>query len=101
MNDRLFRNRMRGRLFKNKEGKRRRGVHLIPNILTTGNLFSGLAAVVLVYHGRFEAAAIAIGFLLVDMFFLVAISNILNASLSVFSDIETEFATLVTNSFGL
>ena len=51
---------MKGRLFKNKEGKRRRGVHLIPNILTTGNLFSGLAAVVFVFHGRFEAAAIAI-----------------------------------------
>jgi len=51
---------MKGRIFKNKEGKRRRGVHLIPNILTTGNLFSGLASVVLVFHGRFEAAAIAI-----------------------------------------
>ena len=35
---------MKGRIFKNKEGARRRGVHLIPNILTTGNLFSGLAA---------------------------------------------------------
>lgn len=51
---------MKGRIFKNKEGKRRRGVHLIPNILTTGNLFSGLASVLFVYHGRFEAAAIAI-----------------------------------------
>lgn len=51
---------MKGRLFKNKEGKRRRGVQLIPNILTTGNLFSGLAAVVLVYHDRLETAAIAI-----------------------------------------
>lgn len=51
---------MKGRLFKNKEGKRRRGVHLIPNILTTGNMFCGLAAVVFVFHGRFEAAAIAI-----------------------------------------
>lgn len=51
---------MKGRIFKNKEGKRRRGVHLIPNILTTGNLFSGLASVLFVFHGRFEAAAIAI-----------------------------------------
>ena len=40
---------MKGRIFKNKEGNRRRGVQLIPNILTTGNLFSGLAAVVLVF----------------------------------------------------
>ena len=51
---------MKGRIFKNKEGKRRRGVQLIPNILTTGNLFSGLAAVVLVYHDRLETAAVAI-----------------------------------------
>ncbi|MCZ6801033.1 MAG: CDP-diacylglycerol--serine O-phosphatidyltransferase [Nitrospirae bacterium] len=40
--------------------RRRRGVHLIPNLLTTGNLFSGLAAVVFIFHERFEAAAIAI-----------------------------------------
>ena len=60
MRGRIFNNRMKGRIFKNKEGKRRRGVHLIPNILTTGNLFSGLAAVVLVFHGRLQAAAIAI-----------------------------------------
>jgi CDP-diacylglycerol--serine O-phosphatidyltransferase len=51
---------VKGRIFKNKEGQRRRGVQLIPNILTTGNLFSGLAAVVLVFHGRLETAAIAI-----------------------------------------
>ena len=51
---------MRGRIFNNREGKRRRGVHLIPNVLTTGNLFSGLAAVVLVFHDRLETAAIAI-----------------------------------------
>ena len=61
---------MRGSFLKNskswrdskswRESKRRRGVHLIPNLLTTGNLFSGLASVVLVFHGRFEAAAIAI-----------------------------------------
>ncbi len=43
-----------------KEFRRRRGVHLIPNLLTTGNLFSGLASVVFVFHERFEAAAIAI-----------------------------------------
>lgn len=60
MKGHIFQNRMKGRILQNKEGKRRRGVHLIPNILTTGNLFSGLAAVVLVFHGRLEAAAIAI-----------------------------------------
>lgn len=61
---------MRGSFLKNskswkaskpwRESKGRRGVYLVPNLLTTGNLFAGLAAVVLVFHGRFEAAAIAI-----------------------------------------
>lgn len=55
---------MRGSFLKSsrddKEFRRRRGVHLIPNLLTTGNLFSGLASVVFVFHERFEAAAIAI-----------------------------------------
>ncbi|NKB80312.1 MAG: CDP-diacylglycerol--serine O-phosphatidyltransferase [Nitrospirales bacterium] len=55
---------MRGSLLKSsrnaKEGQRRRGVYLIPNILTTGNLFSGLASVVAVFHGKYELAAIAI-----------------------------------------
>ncbi len=52
--------RVKRRIFQNKDGRRRRGVHLIPNILTTGNLFSGLASVVLVLHGRFDMAAVAI-----------------------------------------
>lgn len=60
MKGRIFNNRMKGRIVNNREGKRRRGIHLIPNVLTTGNLFSGLAAVVLVFHDRLEAAAIAI-----------------------------------------
>jgi CDP-diacylglycerol---serine O-phosphatidyltransferase len=40
--------------------KRRRVVYLIPNLLTTGNLFSGLASVLFVFSGNFQAAAIAI-----------------------------------------
>jgi CDP-diacylglycerol--serine O-phosphatidyltransferase len=40
--------------------KRRRAVYLIPNLLTTGNLFSGLYAVLSVFHGNYLAAAIAI-----------------------------------------
>ena len=43
-----------------KEPKRRRGVYLIPNLLTTGNLFSGLASIVFVFNGNYQAAAIAI-----------------------------------------
>lgn len=49
---------MRGTLL--KEPKRRRAVYLIPNLLTTGNLFSGLFAILAVFKGHYVAAAIAI-----------------------------------------
>ncbi|SIQ79049.1 CDP-diacylglycerol--serine O-phosphatidyltransferase [Marinobacterium stanieri] len=41
-------------------GRRRRGVYLLPNLFTTGALFSGFYAVVAGMNGQFEAAAIAI-----------------------------------------
>ena len=83
MKERIFKNRMKGRIFKNKDGKRRRGVHLIPNILTTGNLFSGLAAVVFVFHGKFETAAIAI---LIAMIF-----DVLDGTSARLTDSTSEF----------
>ncbi len=43
-----------------KQPKKRRMVYLIPNLLTTGNLFSGLASILFVFSEKFEAAAIAI-----------------------------------------
>jgi len=43
-----------------KESKRKRAVYLIPNLLTTGNLFSGLFAILAVFDERYLAAAIAI-----------------------------------------
>ena len=43
-----------------KEPRRRRAVYLIPNLLTTGNLFSGLFAILAVYKGYYLAAAVAI-----------------------------------------
>jgi len=43
-----------------KEPRRRRAVYLIPNLLTTGNLFSGLFAILAVFKGHYLAAAIAI-----------------------------------------
>ncbi|WLQ14072.1 CDP-diacylglycerol--serine O-phosphatidyltransferase [Hahella aquimaris] len=39
---------------------RRRGVYLLPNLFTTGSLFSGFYAIVAAMHGNFENAAIAI-----------------------------------------
>ena len=45
---------------KNKEGKQRRAVYLIPNLLTTGNLFSGLYSILSVFNANYLSAAIAI-----------------------------------------
>ncbi len=43
-----------------KEGRRRRGGYLVPNLLTTGNLFSGLFAILSVLKESYLAAAVAI-----------------------------------------
>jgi CDP-diacylglycerol---serine O-phosphatidyltransferase len=39
---------------------RERGIYVIPNLLTTGNLFAGFYAVVAVFNGDFKMASIAI-----------------------------------------
>lgn len=39
----------------------RRGIYLLPSLLTTGNLFAGYYSIVATLHGDFRAAAIAIG----------------------------------------
>lgn len=43
-----------------RETRRRRGIYLIPNLLTTGNLFSGLYSVHAVFNANYVAAGIAI-----------------------------------------
>ena len=40
--------------------KKRRGIYLLPNLLTTASLFGGFFAIVFAIQGRFEASAIAI-----------------------------------------
>ncbi len=44
----------------NKEIVKRKGIYLLPNLLTTAGLFSGFYAVVASMNGKFEAAAIAV-----------------------------------------
>ena len=51
---------MRSGFMRTKEGKRKRAVYLIPNLLTTGNLFSGLFSILAVFNANYLAAAIAI-----------------------------------------
>ena len=38
----------------------RRGIYLLPNLLTTGTLFSGFLAIVLAIDSKFELAAISV-----------------------------------------
>ncbi len=42
------------------EGPRRRGIYLLPNLLTTAGLFSGFYAIVAAMAGHFQPAAIAV-----------------------------------------
>ncbi len=41
-------------------GFRRRGIYVLPNLLTTAALFAGFYAIVQAMNGRFEHSAIAI-----------------------------------------
>jgi CDP-diacylglycerol--serine O-phosphatidyltransferase len=43
-----------------KEGRKRRGIYLIPNLFTTGNLFCGVFSILSVFNANYMAAAIAI-----------------------------------------
>jgi len=43
-----------------KETRKRQAMHLIPNLLTTGNLFCGVYAILSVFNANYMAAAIAI-----------------------------------------
>lgn len=43
-----------------KEGQRRRGIYLLPNLFTTAALFAGFYAIVAAINSNFEAAAVAI-----------------------------------------
>jgi len=43
-----------------KEGRKRQAMHLIPNLLTIGNLFCGIYAILSVFNANYMAAAIAI-----------------------------------------
>ena len=43
-----------------KTPKTRRGIYLLPNMITTAGLFAGFYAIVAAMNGRFEAAAVAI-----------------------------------------
>jgi len=46
---------------RSKEGRlRRRGIYLIPNLITTGALFAGFYAIVAAMNGKFEPATLAI-----------------------------------------
>ncbi|GJM09016.1 MAG: CDP-diacylglycerol--serine O-phosphatidyltransferase [Lysobacteraceae bacterium] len=63
--------------------RRRRGIYLLPNLLTTGALFSGFYSIVASMDGRFEAAAIAI--------FVAALLDGLDGRVARLTNTQSEF----------
>ena len=43
-----------------KDQRKRRGIYLLPNMITTAGLFAGFYSIVAAMNGRFEPAAVAI-----------------------------------------
>ena len=51
---------MRSKRGRSREKKSKRGIYLLPNLLTSASLFGGFYAIIAAIHGRPEAAATAI-----------------------------------------
>lgn len=68
-----------------EDGKRvrRRGVYLLPNLVTTGAMFAGFFAIVAAMNGRFEASAIAI--------FMAGILDILDGRVARLTNTQSAF----------
>lgn len=62
---------------------KRKGIYLLPNLLTTAGLFSGFFAVVSSMNGRFEAAAVAI--------FIAMIFDALDGRVARMTNTQSEF----------
>ncbi len=77
---------------------RRRGIYLLPNLLTTGALFAGFYAIVAAGNRQFEAAAVAI--------FIAAILDGMDGRIARLTNTQTEFGVQYDSlsdmiSFGL
>lgn len=65
------------------EGRRRRGIYLLPNLLTTGSLFAGFYGIIASIDGRYEPAAIAV--------IIAGVLDGLDGRLARLTHTETEF----------
>ncbi len=63
--------------------KRRRGIYLLPNLITTGALFAGFYGVVAAINGRYELAAIAV--------FIAMILDALDGRVARLTNTSTQF----------
>ena len=59
MGETFWRRFLKAPTHKRQPGQKRRGIYLLPNLLTTGALFAGFYAIVASIKGSFEAAALA------------------------------------------
>jgi len=81
-----------------KGQKTRRGIYLLPNMITTAGLFAGFYAIVAAMNGRFEAAAVAI--------FVAMIMDGIDGRVARLTNTESEFGVQYDSladmvSFGL
>jgi len=68
-----------------RQSRRRRGVYLLPNLLTTAALFSGFYAIIAAINGRFEPAAVAV--------FVAMILDGLDGRIARLTHTESEFGS--------
>src|SRR6202011_6377777 len=66
-----------------RQGRVRRGIYLLPNLLTTGTLFAGFYAIVAAIDGNFERAAVAV--------FVAMIFDTLDGRVARWTHAETAF----------
>ena len=69
---------------------RRRGVYLLPNLFTTGALFSGFYAIIAAMNGMFEQSAIAV--------FVAMILDGLDGRVARMTNTQSEFGANATSS---
>lgn len=74
-----------GREGREKEGRLRRGVYLLPNLITSGALFSGFYSIISTMSGSLVNASIAIG--------VAAVLDALDGRIARLTHTESEFGT--------
>ena len=66
-----------------RDGRRKRGIYLLPNLFTTGTLFAGFYSIIAATQGRFVVAAVAI--------FVAMLTDMLDGRVARMTHTESDF----------